>query len=330
MDLRETGQDTTPAARHDGGMHHLDAIDSHTGGEPTRVILAGFPDLGSGPLAERRRILELEHDDFRAAIASEPRGSDPLVCAILTPPVDPTALTGVLFVNNVGTLGMCGHGMIGLVHTLSSLGRISTGTYRIETAVGVVPVECHGDGSVTVENVESYRFKAALELEVPGAGRITGDVAWGGNWFFITHDVPVPLVRPNLAALTAYAAAIRQALGTAGIRGAGDAEIDHIELQSPSPTPGVDARNFVLCPGMAYDRSPCGTGTSATLACLAEAGRLPPGVVYRQESFVGSVFEAAYRPGTHGIWPRIRGRAHLTAHVHLVIDPADPFAFGIP
>ncbi len=311
-------------------MHYLDAIDSHTGGEPTRVVLTGFPDLGSGPLAARRMLLQQHHDAFRAAIAAEPRGSDPLVCAILTPPVDPAALTGVLFVNNVGTLGMCGHGMIGLVHTLASLGRMGTGTYRIETPVGLVAVERHEDGSVSVENVESYRLQASIPLDVPGHGRIKGDVAWGGNWFFITHDCPAPLVRSNLGTLTAYAANIRSALGQAGISGADGVEIDHIELQSPSPTPNLDARNFVLCPGMAYDRSPCGTGTSATLACLAEDGRLPPGAIWRQESFVGSVFEASYRPGKRGIWPRIRGRAHLTAHTRLVIDPADPFAFGIP
>lgn len=311
-------------------MHSLDAIDSHTGGEPTRVILSGFPDLGTGSLAERRSRLTEEYDAFRAAIAAEPRGSDPLVCAILTPPVDPDALTGVIFVNNVGTLGMCGHGMIGVVHTLASLGRMEPGIYRIETPVGRVAVERHTDGSVSVDNVESYRLMRALTLEVPGHGRITGDVAWGGNWFFITHDVPAPLIREELSCLTAYTARIRETLEAQGIRGAEGATIDHIELQSPSPRRGLDSRNFVLCPGLAYDRSPCGTGTSATLACLAADGRLAPGVTWRQESFTGSVFEASYESGKEGIRPRIRGRAYLTAKTRLVIDPEDPFAYGIP
>ncbi len=312
------------------GMHALQVIDSHTGGEPTRVVLTGFPDLGSDPLAERRTLLAKNHAAFRAAIVSEPRGSNALVCAILTPPFDPTALAGVLFVNNVGTLGMCGHGMIGLVHTLASTGHIDTGVYRIETPVGMVRVERHEDGSVTVENIESYRLHKAIPLDIPGHGRITGDVAWGGNWFFITEDLPAPLARTNLEVLTAYTTKIRQALEAAEICGEAGALIDHIELQSPSPTPNLDARNFVLCPGMAYDRSPCGTGTSATLACLAQDGRLAPGAIWRQESFVGSVFEASYREGSRGIWPRIRGRAHLIAYARLVIDPADPFAFGIP
>lgn len=311
-------------------MHRIDVIDSHTGGEPTRVVVAGFPDLGGGPLAARRARLSAEFDAWRAAIAREPRGSDTMVGALLLPPVAADCCTGVIFFNNVGTLGMCGHGTIGVVRTLAHLGRIAPGTHHIETPVGVVGAELHADGRVSVDNVDSYRLAANVAVDVPGHGRVRGDVAWGGNWFFITADSPCPLDFARIRELTAYTASIRQALEARGIRGADGAEIDHIEVNAPSPRADADARNFVLCPGLAYDRSPCGTGTSAKLACLAADGKLASGQVWRQESVIGSVFEASYARGDGGrIRPRITGRAHLSGEATLLIEPDDPFAWGI-
>ncbi|HET8899442.1 MAG TPA: proline racemase family protein [Rhodanobacteraceae bacterium] len=310
-------------------MHTLDFIDSHTGGEPTRVITAGFPDLGGGSMAARLQRFRSQFDDWRRAIVLEPRGSDTLVGAVLLAPLDPRACAGVIFFNNVGPLGMCGHGSIGVVRSLQHLGRIAAGCQPLETPVGTVMVELLGDGRVAVDNVESWRLAADVRLEVPGYGRVRGDVAWGGNWFFITGDCPLPLEFARRHALTAYARAIRAALVSAGVRGAEGAEIDHIEINAAVAREDADAVNFVLCPGDAYDRSPCGTGTSAKLACLAADGKLAPGQRWRQAGIVGSVFEASYQPGVRGVMPRIVGSAHLTAIGQQLIDVADPLAWGI-
>jgi len=310
-------------------MHTLSVVDSHTAGEPTRVVIDGFPDLGHGTLAERRRAFQEHHDAWRTAIACEPRGSDTMVGALLQPPQDPAACAGVIFFNNVGFLGMCGHGSIGVIRTLAYLGRIDTGRHVLETPVGTVGVELCADGRIVIDNVESYRHAHAIRVDVPGYGPVIGDVAWGGNWFFITEAAPVPLAFANERALATYTEAIRATLQREGITGADGAEIDHIEINAPSPVQGMHSRNYVLCPGLAYDRSPCGTGTSAKLACLAADGKLTAGQTWRQEGILGTVFEASYQPGNHGILPHIGGRAHVTAQAQLLIDDNDPFAWGI-
>lgn len=310
-------------------MRRIQVIDTHTGGEPTRVVIGGGPDLGGGPMAGRRDLFRERFDRFRSAIVNEPRGSDVLVGALLVPPHEPWCVAGVVFFNNVGVLGMCGHGTIGLAVALAHLGRIGPGRYGLDTPVGVVGFEYHGGSRVSVENVPSYRYRKDAVAMVEGEGPVAGDVAWGGNWFFLTRsDDRIGLDDVNT--LTARAARIRRALKKAIVTGADGAEIDHVELVGPPVDLRNDARNFVLCPGLAYDRSPCGTGTSAKLACLAADGKLAPGEVWRQESVVGSVFEGSYRPGEGGrIHPVIAGDAYVTAEVTLVIDPADPFGEGL-
>ncbi|MBU6494132.1 MAG: 4-hydroxyproline epimerase [Burkholderiales bacterium] len=314
-------------------MKTLTVIDSHTGGEPTRLVTAGGPDLGSGPLRERLAIFQRDFDRIRAGIVNEPRGSDVMVGALLCEPHDPGCSAGVIFFNNVGFLGMCGHGTIGLIASLAHLGRIAPGAHRIETPVGVVEAELHGDGSVTVHNVPAWRYRHAVPVDVPGHGRVHGDVAWGGNWFFLVADHGQALEFRNVDALTDYTWAVRQALEANGITGAEGALIDHIELFADSPKAGIDSRNFVLCPGKAYDRSPCGTGTSAKVACLAADGKLAPGATWRQESIIGSVFEASYAldaalPAGQ-VLPSIRGTAHISAQATLIFADDDPFAWGI-
>ncbi|HET7268294.1 MAG TPA: proline racemase family protein [Oleiagrimonas sp.] len=310
-------------------MHNIDFIDTHTGGEPTRVVTAGFPDLGAGSLFERRQRFRDQHDRWRRATVLEPRGSDTVVGALLVDPVDARACTGVIFFNNIGYLNMCGHGTIGVVRALQHLGRISTGMHQLETPVGMIGAELLSDGRVAIDNVESYRLAADVALDVPGHGLIHGDVAWGGNWFFITRDCPYPLQLSHRRELTAYTEAIRAAMVQAGVTGADGAEIDHVEISGADDRDGVNARNFVLCPGMAYDRSPCGTGTSAKLACLAADGNLAPGQTWRQSGILGSQFEGSYQPGEHGIRPRIIGAASVTAQGQLLIDDNDPLAWGI-
>lgn len=321
-------------------LQRIQIIDSHTGGEPTRVVIAGGPDLSGGSLAERRERFRAEFDGYRSAIVNEPRGSDVMVGALLCPPVDPTCAAGVIFFNNVGYLSMCGHGMIGVVVTLGHLGRIGAGTHRLETPVGVVSAEYDGINQVTIENVPSYRHRHNVTVQVEGIGPVTGDVAWGGNWFFLVNEHGQTLELANVEALTEFAWKIRQALTEQGITGADGAEIDHIELFGPARN--ADSRNFVLCPGNAYDRSPCGTGTSAKIACLIADGKLQPGQVWRQESIVGSCFEAwgtlanALTPspsprgrGEKYIIPHIRGSAYVVAETTLLLDGADPFRWGI-
>ena len=308
-------------------MKRIQVLDSHTGGEPTRLVIDGFPQLGAGSMAERRRLLAEQHDHWRAATMLEPRGNDVLVGALLCEPVDPTACAGVIFFNNSGYLGMCGHGTIGLVVSLAHLGRIQPGVHRIETPVGTVQATLHDDRSVSVRNVPAYRYRKAVSLEVPGHGTVTGDIAWGGNWFFLIAEHGQRIAGDNLEALTAYTWAVRQALQAQGIRGEDGGEVDHIELFADDAQ--ADSRNFVLCPGKAYDRSPCGTGTSAKLACLAADGKLQPGEIWCQASVIGSQFTASYEPDGQRIIPTIRGRAHLSAEATLLIEEDDPFAWGI-
>jgi 4-hydroxyproline epimerase len=310
-------------------IQRIQVIDSHTGGEPTRVVVAGGPDLGPGSMAERRLRFRQRCDEFRSAVVNEPRGSDVLVGALLCEPADPSCVAGVLFFNNVDVLWMCGHGTIGVAVTLAHLGRIRAGRYRLDTPVGVVAFEFDGAHTVTLENVPSYRLAAGVRLEVAGVGPVVGDVAWGGNWFFLVGEHGQELELANVERLTDYAWRVRQALARHGITGAGGQEIDHIELFGPPRHPSAHARNFVLCPGKAYDRSPCGTGTSAKLACLFADGKLKEGQVWRQESIVGSVFEGSVRVVDGQVLPRITGSAYVNAEATLLLDPDDPFRMGI-
>ena len=311
-------------------MRTIHVVDSHTGGEPTRVVVTGGPDLGGGTVAERARVFAARHDAFRSCVANEPRGSDILVGALLVPPVDPASACGVIFFNNVGALGMCGHGTIGLAVTLQYLGRIGPGTHRVETPVGDIAMTLADDGRVSVRNVPSYRSATDVAVDVPGLGRVIGDIAWGGNWFFLVGDHGEELHLRNVKRLTDRTERIRQSLQRGGITGADGAEIDHIELFGPPGDSANDGRNFVLCPGLAYDRSPCGTGTSAKLACLASDGKLKPGELWRQEGILGSVFEGSYEMGVNGaIIPTITGQAFLTADAKLIVEDGDAFADGI-
>ena len=304
-------------------------IDSHTGGEPTRLVVSGGPDLGTGPLEDRLDLFRSKHDRFRSAVVNEPRGSDVMVGALLCEPVDPACTAAVIFFNNVGYLGMCGHGSIGLIATLAYMKRIGPGEHKVETPVGVVSATLHEDGKVTVNNVASYRSAANVAIEVAGYGEVRGDVAWGGNWFFLVRNSIMDLTLRNVDELTAFTWAIRQTLRDQGITGDGGKEIDHVELFGSAQLAGADSKNFVLCPGKAYDRSPCGTGTSAKLACLYADGKIREEQIWRQESIIGSVFEGSVKVRDGKIYPSITGAAFVNAEAELVLDPRDPFCMGI-
>jgi 4-hydroxyproline epimerase len=308
-------------------MQRISVIDSHTGGEPTRVVIAGGPDLGRGPLPERAKLFREKFDGFRSCVVNEPRGSDVLVGALLCEPCDPSCAAGVIFFNNVGTIGMCGHGTIGLGVTLAHMGKIGPGEHRIDTPVGIVTAIVHDSRRVTVRNVQSYRRIAGASVEVPGYGRVTGDIAWGGNWFFLVKEHTETIAINNVERLTDVTWKIRQAVNAAFP----DVAVDHVELFAPPRDPANHSRNFVLCPGKAYDRSPCGTGTSAKLACLFADGKLKPGDVWRQESVTGSVFEGTVALGDAPgmVIPSITGTAFVTAEATLLADTDDPLREGI-
>ncbi|MCC5987927.1 MAG: proline racemase family protein [Pararhodobacter sp.] len=303
-------------------------IDSHTEGEPTRVILSGGPDLGAGSVSDRAARLARDHAAFRDSVVREPRGSDALVAALLVPPSVPGCAAGVIYFNTVGNLGMCGHATIGTAVTLAHLGRIKPGIHKLETPVGVVTVDLHSGNEASITNIESYRLHKDVTVAVEGLGAVTGDIAWGGNWFFISRDLPCALEQANIDRLLDATRRIRRALEDQGWTGAGGAWIDHVVLLGPSRA--ADARNFVLCPSGSYDRSPCGTGTSALLACLTEDGQLEPGAGWVQESIIGSTYRLHYLAGEGGqIVPVIRGRAWVTAESDLHFSPGDPYATGI-
>ena len=310
-------------------MRRVTVIDSHTGGEPTRVVISGGPELGTDSLANRLERFKKDHDEFRRAVVNEPRGSDGVVGALLCVPVDRSCVTGIIFFDRAGYLGMCGHGTIGVVATLAHLNRIGPGLHRIETPVGVVVAQLKEDQTVEVANVPSYRLAANITVDVPGVGPVKGDVAWGGNWFFLVNEHSQELEFDNIDRLLDFTLRVREALARAGITGPDGHEIDHVELFGPSQLPEVNSKNFVLCPSKTYDRSPCGTGTSAKLACLFADGKLKEGDVWKQESIVGSVFEGTIKVVDNVVHPRIKGSAFITAEADLILDARDPFAMGI-
>ena len=302
-------------------------IDSHTGGEPTRLVLEGGPDLGGGPIEDRVQRFKQHFDDYRCAIVNEPRGGDAWVGALLVEPHRADCALGVIYFNNVGYLGMCGHGTMGLIASLRFAGRLGPGAIKIDTPVGAVEVELRPDGRISVSNVLSYRSHRRVAVEVPTIGRVTGDVAWGGNWFFLVSDHDQIIDLSHVESLTEFSWRVREAVNAQG-----HPLVDHVELFGASELPGAHSRNFVLCPGKAYDRSPCGTGTSAKLACLAADGKLSEGDVWVQESLIGSTFEASFRWHDRDqgqIVPVITGSAHVTGENLLRLDPSDPFRWGI-
>jgi 4-hydroxyproline epimerase len=306
-------------------MDRLRVIDSHTGGEPTRVVVSGLPELGGGSIGYKLERLKQDFDPYRSAVIGEPRSSPVAVGAYLLP--SDVADHGVIFFNIAGYLGMCGHGTIGLVATLRHLGLLQPGKVSLETPVGIVRAELHVDGRASFENVPAYRHLKGVRLRLGQVGEITGDVAYGGNWFFISSDHGQEVERGRIAQLDMYTALVQDVLNLQGITGRSGLPIDHIELVGPSER--ADARNYVRCPGGEYDRSPCGTGTSAKLACLFEDGKLREGQVFKVESIIGSVFEGSVRREGDCVIPKITGRAYVNGESAVLIDPEDPFAWGI-
>jgi 4-hydroxyproline epimerase len=307
----------------------IEVVDSHTEGEPTRVIVGGWPELTASTMEGRRAELAERFDSLWRGVVLEPRGHDALVAALLTPPVSHGAAAGVVFFDNVGPLWMCGHGTIGVVRTLEHLGRIAPGPVRLDTPAGPVGAELGVDGTVTLENVPASSHAQDVTVRLPGGGSVTGDVAYGGNWFFVSETHGERVAPDNMERLREVTLAIQRALADAGVTGAAGEVVDHVILQGPPARADADRRNYVMCPGGAYDRSPCGTGTSATMAILHARGRLELGRRWRQESITGSVFTGWLEERDGALRPRIQGRAYVTGRARLLFDPRDPFRGGL-
>ncbi len=323
-------------------------IDSHTGGEPTRVIFEGGPHLGAGSALERAKSLAQHRAPFLNGSIGEPRGNDAVVGAILYP-IQPessspsAANAGVIYYNPAGPLGMCGHGTIGVVETIRQSPKLKDfapqwmkdlaqlDEFTLETPAGQVVARVQSDGSVEIENVASYLYRTGVTMTTDHYGPFTGDVAYGGNWFFLSSTCPVPIEFKNRAKLLEVTTEIKLALAKAGITGENDSEIDHVELFGPPSHPDAKSKNFVLCPGGAYDRSPCGTGTSAKLACLFASGKLKAGETWVQESITGSLFygRCVLADDGQSVIPTIRGKAYICGFGSLVFDSADPLQGGI-
>jgi 4-hydroxyproline epimerase len=317
----------------DGLPPRLRVIDSHTIGEPTRVVIdeslvAGL-DLGLGSVRERRDRFRDRYDHVRSALVGDPRGTNAMVGVILVPPADPSCRFGAFYVNRVGYLDMCGHATIGLAVTLGSQGIIEPGSFRLETPAGVVGVMWHGGGAASFECVPPRRIAKGLALACDDGSRVTGDVATSGLWFFICRDHGLAVEPAAIPALTERAWSIRRALEARGITGDGGEVIDHVVLLGPPREPGNDGRAFVLCPDGAFDRSPCGTGTSALVGCLLDDGILAEGRTWRQESVLGGVYEARIRREQGVAVPTVRGRAWLTAETTLHFAADDPYRIGL-
>lgn len=313
----------------------MHVIDSHTEGEPTRVILSGGPDLGSGSLAERANILATEHQEFYRSVVSEPYGQEAMVGVMLVEPVNSECVAGVVYFDAASVIGMCGHGTIGVAVTLAHMGKIDIGTHKIETPVGIVEVTLSNQNTVTVKNVDSYRTQKRVSVDVKGIGNVVGDIAYGGNWFFLVDDSPTPVLPNNIRGLTEAGIAIREAIHAQGITGENNGIIDHIVLYGPALTQKGHTRNFVLCPDNAYDRSPCGTASSARLACLAADKLLLAGHDIHQESTIGSSYTLSYQNTISptspkgSITPAITGQAFITREATLIHNPNDPLKNGI-
>lgn len=309
-------------------MREITVIDSHTEGEPTRFIVTGYPEL-KGTVHQKLELMQRDHDDVRRALCLEPRGNEVAIGAALFEPSEPDCIGDLVFFNNKGYLGMCGHGTIGVLTTLAHMGRLSPGTVRLNTVAGPVNATLHDRSSVTVQNVPSYRWRKDVSVDIPDVGTVVGDVAYGGNWFFLVKSPHLAVKFQNLDALTAFTATLMRACEHQGVTGKDGALIDHVEVFGPPSRHDADSKNFVLCPGGQYDRSPCGTGTSAKLACLFEDGVVKAGDIWRQESIIGSLFQGSVEVVEDKVIPSIRGTAFVTAEAKVVIDPRDPFAHGI-
>jgi 4-hydroxyproline epimerase len=305
-------------------MHSVRVIDSHTEGEPTRLVVEGLPEPAGNTVQDRVAAIERDFEALYRPLLLEPRAYEAMVGAWMGSPTAEGCIADVVYFNPAGVLGMCGHGTIGVAATLAQTGKLSPGDYRFNTPAGIVGVKIVDPATVQIENIPSYRIAASARLEVEGYGGVVGDVAYGGNHFFLVKNSPIPVISDRMDELGSFTKAVM-----AAARAQGYPDVNHVEVFGPPEREDADSKNYVLCPGGEYDRSPCGTGTSAKLACLAADGKLAPGEVWTQESIIGTAFRAWYRADGDHTRPTIEGRAYITGEATLQFNDDDPLREGI-
>ncbi len=324
----------------------LHAVDSHTEGMPTRVVVGGVGVIPGATMAERRLHFVAEMDDLRTLLMCEPRGHSAMSGAILQPPTRPDCDWGVLYIEVSGCLPMCGHGTIGVATVLVETGMVEVvepvTTIRLDTPAGLVVVDVAvQDGaarSVTLTNVPSFSVALDRSVDVPGLGRVDYDLAFGGNFYAMVdlERLHLPFDRafqqPILQAGLDIMDAINLADRPVHPEDPGIAGCHHVALIAPGSTAAHSRHAMAIHPGW-FDRSPCGTGTSARMAQLHARGELPLGQDFVNESFIGTRFVGrlvaeATVGGVPAVVPTITGRAWVTGTAQYTLDPTDPFPAG--
>jgi 4-hydroxyproline epimerase len=326
--------------------HTFFCIDGHTAGNPVRLVAGGAPRLNGVTMSERRQDFLARFDWIRTGLMFEPRGHDMMSGGFLYPPADPESDAAILFIETSGCLPMCGHGTIGMVTFALEHGLVvpkTPGKLRVEVPAGKIEVEYVQDGakvtSVKIRNIASYLAAEGVQIDVPGFGPLSVDVAYGGNFYAIIEPQGPyrGLDALGAAKILELSPVVRKLMREAvepvhpldpTIRG-----VSHVLWADAPKSEGADGRNAVFYGERAIDRSPCGTGTSARIAQLAAKGRLKPGDRFVHESYIGSRFigrvEAATElGGKPAIIPSIEGSAFATGLNQIWIDQADPFWRG--
>ncbi|MFI5747119.1 proline racemase family protein [Streptomyces sp. NPDC051644] len=326
--------------------HIFHAVDSHTEGMPTRVITGGIGTIPGATMAERRTYFRKHRDAVRTLLMYEPRGHASMSGAILQPPTRPDADFGVLFIEVSGYLPMCGHGTIGVATVLVETGMVEVTepvtTVRLDTPAGLVSVDVRvKDGAataVTLTNVPAFSVALDRTVDVPGYGPVRYDLAYGGNFYAMVQlsDLGLPFDRARKGDILAAGLALMDAVNAADRPvHPEDSDINglkHVQFIAP----GSDARHsrhaMAIHPGW-FDRSPCGTGTSARMAQLHARGELALDTDFVNESFIGTSFtgrlvEKTTVGGLSAVVPTVTGRAWITGTAQFFLNPSDPFPEG--
>ena len=327
-------------------LNMITAVDSHTEGEPTRVVTGGVPFVPGKTMPEKKQWLAENRDDLRKSLMWEPRGHKDMLGALITPPVSKDADFGVIFMDGDGYLDMCGHGSVGVVTVVLETGMVpmkdsGEQTVVMDTPAGLITARAimeHGKAkSVSFQNVPSFYY-SSLTVKVPGLGEIPVDISYGGNYFALVNvnRLNMPLEVENIKDLTEIGLTIRDLVnqqaeiihpGT-GAKGS----VDLTEIYDESSAPAV-TKNIVIFGAGQVDRSPCGTGTCAKMAVLNKKNKLSPNEIYRHKSIIGTEFQGKILEETtvgdyKAIIPEITARAYITGIQQFVMDADDPFKYG--
>jgi proline racemase len=325
----------------------LFTVETHTAGQPTRIVVGGLPRLLGDTVAAKRDVVRTQHDGLRTFLTSEPRGHTGMYGAYLVEPSHPDASAGVIFFSTVNYDDMCGHGIIGVATALVAEGMVATAApetqFAVETPAGLVPVRARIAGgkaaSVILRSVPAFVLDLDVSVDVPEVGSVRGDVAFGGNWYFYVDatSLGIPLDASHLGQLRSLGAAIKAALtGLFDLRHPLNSDIAASFLGVSFVQRGPDERtqrNLVVEGPDFFDRSPCGTGTCGRLATLVARGELATGDTLRNDGlfgghFLGTAVDTATVGDYSAIIPEIEGSASITGYARFILEPDDPFGMA--